>query len=54
MGWIPIISVKKAEAKTIKRVTVITKAVGWPVAKLPDFLSKNRKAYLTGHIMKMR
>ena len=48
-----MMSVRKAETKTIRRVTVMTKVVGWPVAKLPVFLSINRKAHLTGHIMKM-
>jgi len=52
MGWMPIMSVRKAETKTIKSVTVMTIVVGWPVARLPDFLSKNRKANLTGKNIK--
>ena len=48
-----MMSVRKAETKTIKSVTVMTEVVGWPVAKLPVFLSKNRKANLTGKSMKM-
>ena len=42
MGWMPIMSVWKAEIKTKRTVIVIIMADGLPASRLPDFFAIQR------------
>ena len=43
MAWIPMMSVKNAELRRIKRVTVIMSALGCPELRLPVFKHTKHK-----------